>query len=104
MDDEEDYSNVELSANCAEQVELVLERRAVKVKLHPDIEDACRGFLIHGCTNKIKIGEEMQCLQVSQVSLTRDLQILNRHLSSFLEITISKNFSYKNEFLILGKS
>ncbi len=53
----------ELSHDCAEQVEKTLERRASSVKLHPDIEESCRGFLIQYCSEQTGPGEELLCLQ-----------------------------------------
>ena len=68
-DDEKDDDNAgaagsELSERCADQVERVLEQRAISVKLHPDIEDACRPFLVQKCVKHTRPGEELQCLQV----------------------------------------
>ena len=57
-------AGMELSEKCADQVERVLEQRAISVKLHPDIEDACRPFLVQRCVKHTRPGEELQCLQV----------------------------------------
>ena len=65
-DDEAEENNAgsELSERCADQVERVLEQRAISVKLHPDIEDACRPFLVQNCVSHTRPGQELQCLQV----------------------------------------
>lgn len=39
----------ELSEDCADEVERVLEQRAVSVNLHPEIEDSCRDYLVQFC-------------------------------------------------------
>ena len=67
-DDDKDGDNggSELSERCADQVERVLEQRAISVKLHPDIEDACRPFLVQKCVKHTRPGEELQCLQVQK--------------------------------------
>lgn len=67
VDEEEDPDGAigELSDDCADQVEKALERRAAKVGLHPEVEDACREALIMRCGQHTGDGEEVQCLQVS---------------------------------------
>lgn len=59
--DEESEDN--LSDECADQVERVLEERAISVNLHPEIEDSCRGELTQFCIGATAIGQEFQCLQ-----------------------------------------
>ncbi len=46
------------------QVEKTLEQRAISVNLHPEVEEACRGFLIMNCADKTGDGQEVVCLQV----------------------------------------
>ena len=65
VDNNTKVADMELSDKCADQVERVLEQRAISVKLHPDIEDACRPFLVRKCVKHTRPGEELQCLQVS---------------------------------------
>ena len=48
---------------CADEIERVLEQRAISVNLHPEIEDQCRLDLTQNCINDIQPGEELQCLQ-----------------------------------------
>lgn len=73
--DEDEDPNDEidgLSEDCAEQVEKALERRAISVKLHPEIEDACRGFLIEACVSQTEKGQELNCLQENLEELEND--------------------------------
>ncbi len=44
----------------------MLEERAFSVNMHPDIEEACRDFLMDNCMERTGQGEEMQCLQASK--------------------------------------
>ena len=76
-DDEEEENNAasagsELSERCADQVERVLEQRAISVKLHPDIEDACRPFLVQNCVSHTRPGQELQCLQVRRDEMVKN--------------------------------
>ncbi len=58
---EEDLTH--LSDDCADEVERVLEERAISVKLHPEIDDSCRSELSSFCIGATGVGEEFQCLQ-----------------------------------------
>ena len=53
-----------LSDKCADEVERVLEERAISVQLHPEIDDACRADLTRFCIAATDVGQEMKCLQV----------------------------------------
>lgn len=59
----------ELSDHCADEVERVLEQRALSVNLHPEIEDSCRGELTQKCGHATGNGQELQCLQDNMDSL-----------------------------------
>jgi len=61
--EEEGESPINLSSDCADEVERVLQQRAVSVHLHPEIEDACRDILHQACITNVGPGEEIQCLQ-----------------------------------------
>lgn len=63
-----------LSSDCADQVERVLEQRAVSVSLHPEIEDSCRKFLVQNCGAHVGAGEELQCLQDHFEALNEECQ------------------------------
>jgi Golgi apparatus protein 1 len=68
--EEEDGENgQQLSDQCADEVERVLEQRAISVNLHPEIEDACRGELTTKCGPATGDGEELKCLQDNLNSL-----------------------------------
>ena len=63
-DEETEDDTIDLIGdNCADEVERVLEQRAISVNLHPEIDDACRYELTQYCFNAIRPGEEFQCLQ-----------------------------------------
>ncbi|CEF59806.1 Cysteine-rich Golgi apparatus protein 1 repeat and Cysteine-rich Golgi apparatus protein 1 repeat,eukaryote-containing protein [Strongyloides ratti] len=52
-----------LSLKCAKQIRRVLQERAVRVNLLPDIEENCRGALSEYCSVNVAPKEEMMCLQ-----------------------------------------
>ncbi|MFH4980701.1 hypothetical protein AB6A40_007410 [Gnathostoma spinigerum] len=52
-----------LSHACRVQVVRVLQQRAVRVSLLPDLEENCRGALSQYCSNNVKPMEELNCLQ-----------------------------------------
>ncbi len=62
-DDADRRHEDDLSDDCADQVERVLEQRALSVRLHPEIEEACRTDLVTLCVSHTKPGEELRCLQ-----------------------------------------
>lgn len=59
----EDEQSETISDECADQVERVLEERAISVDLHPEIEDSCRSELTNFCIDATEKGQEFQCLQ-----------------------------------------
>ena len=63
-EDSEDDTIRPLSDQCADEVERVLEERAISVQLHPEIDDACRADLTRFCIAATDVGQEMKCLQV----------------------------------------
>ena len=52
-----------ISDQCADEVERVLEERAISVHLHPEIDDACRVELTNFCVSETQDGAEFKCLQ-----------------------------------------
>nr|XP_023023092.1 Golgi apparatus protein 1 [Leptinotarsa decemlineata] len=48
---------------CLQQIQRVMRQRAISVDLQPEIEEACVKDLSYHCREKMKKGEEMQCLQ-----------------------------------------
>ena len=52
-----------LSDVCADEVERVLEQRAISVQLHPEIDEACRSELTQFCLSSTGVGQEFTCLQ-----------------------------------------
>ena len=69
-EDSEDDTIRPLSDQCADEVERVLEERAISVQLHPEIDDACRADLTRFCIAATDIGQEMKCLQVYHIVFT----------------------------------
>ncbi|XP_071497848.1 Golgi apparatus protein 1-like [Diadema antillarum] len=59
-----------LQPRCADQIHRVLRQRAVSVHLNPRIEENCRMDLGLHCSDKVKRGEELQCLQDNVNDLT----------------------------------
>ena len=66
-EDSEDDTIRPLSDQCADEVERVLEERAISVQLHPEIDDACRADLTRFCISATDVGQEMKCLQVKSL-------------------------------------
>ena len=58
-EDSEDDTIRPLSDQCADEVERVLEERAISVQLHPEIDDACRADLTRFCIAATDVGQEM---------------------------------------------
>lgn len=54
---------LQVSEVCGEEVKRVMHERSGYVDLHPDIEAACMIHLALFCSDKIKPGVEMLCLQ-----------------------------------------
>lgn len=55
--------DLRLKPICFEQVKRVMRQRALSVDLQPEVEDKCIEDLSQFCFNKVKKGEEIQCLQ-----------------------------------------
>ena len=70
-EDSEDDTIRPLSDQCADEVERVLEERAISVQLHPEIDDACRADLTRFCIAATDVGQEMKCLQVGAIFILR---------------------------------
>ncbi|KAJ8910173.1 hypothetical protein NQ315_016184 [Exocentrus adspersus] len=52
-----------LEKNCLKEIRRVMRQRAISVNLQPEIEEMCLKDLSFYCHDKLKKGEEMQCLQ-----------------------------------------
>ncbi|KAG5892124.1 hypothetical protein JTB14_032347 [Gonioctena quinquepunctata] len=48
---------------CLKQIQRVMRQRAISVDLQPEIDEACVKDISYYCYDKMKKGEEMQCLQ-----------------------------------------
>ena len=93
-----------VSDACADEIERVLEQRAISVNLHPEIEDACRYELTQNCASAIEPGAEFQCLQDIYDQLGKECHnaiqeytemeaknaILNPVIASACHVTIDK--------------
>ena len=62
-ENENDLGSLNISDECADQVERVLEERAISVHLHPEIDDSCRNELAQFCNDQTGVGAELRCLQ-----------------------------------------
>lgn len=70
-DDVDKNDEPTLSDQCADEVERVLEQRAISVNLHPEIDDSCRTELAVHCTNANN-DQELKCLQDHYEDLEQD--------------------------------
>ena len=52
-----------MSRQCAEKVKETMRRRAIYVRLMPEVEEPCLEDLADFCSDKNKPGEELACLQ-----------------------------------------
>ncbi|XP_072382260.1 Golgi apparatus protein 1 [Diabrotica undecimpunctata] len=55
--------SLQIDKTCIQQIRRVMRQRAVSVNLQPEIEEACVKDLSFYCQDKLKKGEEIQCLQ-----------------------------------------
>ncbi|KAJ8945307.1 hypothetical protein NQ318_003607 [Aromia moschata] len=66
--------DMKLEKTCLQQIRRVMRQRAINVDLQPEIEEACLNDLGSLCTDKLKRGEEMQCLQSNLDELEENCQ------------------------------
>ena len=71
---EENEDSPTLSDVCADEVERVLEQRAISVQLHPEIDEACRTELTQFCLSSTGVGQEFTCLQDNFDNLAEECQ------------------------------
>ncbi|CAG9864486.1 unnamed protein product [Phyllotreta striolata] len=64
-----------IDKQCFEEILRVMRQRAISVNLQPQIEEACVQDLGYYCRDKIKKGEEMQCLQDNLENLDEKCQV-----------------------------
>lgn len=57
------HDKLPLKPMCLEQIKRVMRQRALSVDLQPEVEDKCIDDLSLFCFNKVRKGEEIQCLQ-----------------------------------------
>lgn len=69
-----DDKDMRLEKSCLQNVRRIMRQRAVSVDLEPTIEESCLTDLGTFCHDKVKKGEEMQCLQDNYSNLDEDCQ------------------------------
>lgn len=72
-----------ISQSCMKEIRRVMKQRAISVDLQPQIEEVCVKNLGTFCKDKLKKGEEMQCLQDNMEELDEKC---HKAVESFTEI------------------